>query len=78
MIIIYLKDNYKEFNKSEILLIDELRKIRNDIVYYGKSIQKEFLINNEKDITNIIKKLFKIVRFKLKEQKFFLFRFILS
>ena len=58
MLIVYLSDNHKEFDKSEIILIDELRKLRNNIVYYGQRVEKEFLINDEKDIIVIIKRLF--------------------
>lgn len=61
MLVVYLKKNYKEFSSGEIILIDELRKLRNEIVYYGLKVPKEFLINKEKDINSIIKKLFKIV-----------------
>jgi len=61
-LIVYLENNFNEFDKSEIILIDELRKLRNDILYYGKKIEKEFLINNKKDILRIIDKLFEVVR----------------
>lgn len=60
MLIFYLEKNYKNFNKPEILLIDELRKLRNNIVYYGQKVEKEFLINNDKEIILIINKLFKL------------------
>jgi len=60
MLIVYLERTSKDFDKSEIILIDELRRLRNDIVYYGQKIEKEFLINNKKEITFIIKKLFNI------------------
>jgi len=60
MLIVYLERTSKDFDKSEIILIDELRRLRNDIVYYGQKIEKEFLINNKKEVTFIIKKLFNI------------------
>ncbi len=66
MLIVYLEQNYKEFDKSQIILIDELRKLRNNILYYGQKIEKEFLINNENDIKLIINKLFKIVKLSFK------------
>jgi len=66
MLIVYLEKNYNEFNKAETILIDELRKLRNNIVYYGQKIEKDFLINNEENITFIILKLFKIINSKLK------------
>ena len=63
-LVFYLEKNYKEFDRAEIILIDELRKLRNNIVYYGQKVGKEFLINNEKEIIEIIKKLFKVVGWK--------------
>ena len=54
----YLDKNFKEFDKSEIILIDSLRKLRNNIVYYGQKVEREFLINHEKRMIEIIKKLF--------------------
>ena len=33
-LIYYLEKNYKEFDKGEIILIDGLRKLRNNITYY--------------------------------------------
>ena len=61
MLIIYLERNYNEFHKSEIYLLDEIRKLRNNIVYYGLKVEKDFLINHEKEIKSIIKKLFAII-----------------
>ncbi len=62
MLVIYLERNYKEFNKSEIILIDELRKLRNNILYYGQKVEKEFLLNNKKELNLIIKKLFFLLK----------------
>jgi len=59
-LVYYLEKNYKEFTKQEIILVDDLRKLRNDIIYYGKKVNKEFLINNESQIRTIINKLIKI------------------
>ncbi len=61
-LVMYLEEKYKEFDRSEIVLIDGLRKLRNNILYYGQKVEKEYLVNNEKDIVNIIKKLFGVVR----------------
>jgi len=58
----YLENNFKEFNKGEIILIDNLRKLRNNIVYYGQKVEKEFLINHEKNIKFIIEKLFEVIK----------------
>ena len=62
----YLDENYKEFDRGEIILTDELRKLRNDITYYGKRVSEEFLINNEEKIRNVIKKLTEIAEKKCK------------
>lgn len=64
-LIYYLENSYKEFNKAEITLVDELRKLRNNIVYYGQKIEKDFLINKEKEIISIIKKLFETIGHRL-------------
>ncbi|PIN88876.1 hypothetical protein COU57_06995 [Candidatus Pacearchaeota archaeon CG10_big_fil_rev_8_21_14_0_10_32_14] len=61
----YLEKNYKEFDKSQIILIDDLRKLRNNIVYYGQKVEKEFLINHEKEIKLIINKLLQVLNLKL-------------
>ncbi|MCH8326388.1 MAG: hypothetical protein IIB83_07500, partial [Bacteroidetes bacterium] len=39
--------------KLEIILVDDLRKLRNDIIYYGKKVNKEFLVNNESEIKRL-------------------------
>ncbi len=65
-LILYLEKNYEQFNKGEIILIDELRKLRNNIVYYGQKVEEEFLINNKQSIERIIKKLTSILEDKLK------------
>jgi len=66
-LISYLEKNYKEFNKGEIILIDELRKLRNNIVYYGQKINQDFLINNKDEINEIIGKLREVVVGKISE-----------
>ncbi|GIU68251.1 MAG: hypothetical protein KatS3mg001_101 [Candidatus Pacearchaeota archaeon] len=61
----YFVENY-EIDDSYAKLIDNLRKFRNDIVYYGKKITEDFLVNNENDIKKIIDMLIKFVEKKLK------------
>ncbi len=61
----YFSSNYKELDENQIKLIDSLRKFRIGIVYYGRKISQEFLINNEDEIKNIISILMKLVRGKL-------------
>ena len=61
----YLEKDYKKyFNKEDLLIIDELRMLRNHIMYYGKKVDKIFIKNNESSIKRIINKLFKIVEEK--------------
>ena len=63
----YLELNYsKSFGKDEIVLMDDTRKLRNDILYYGKQVDSSFLFNHEEKIKSIIKKLLKLVEEKLK------------
>lgn len=65
-LISYLEGNYsKLFEKYEFIFIDETRKLRNDILYYGKQVDASFLVNNEEKLKIIIKKLIKIVNEKL-------------
>jgi len=61
----YFRETYSELNDVELKLIDNLRKFRNDIVYYGKKISKDFLINNELDIKKIIFILTKFIEKRL-------------
>ena len=62
----YFSSNYKELNEKELKLIDTLRKFRIGIVYYGRKISQDFLINNENEIKKIVKTLLKIVEGKVK------------
>ena len=43
MLVYYLEEEYKEFDKSDIILIDTLRKLRNNIGYYGEKVEEEFI-----------------------------------
>jgi hypothetical protein len=54
----FAKENIKVLTSSDISLIDELRINRNNIVYYGEIITKEFLKTREESIRKIINKLF--------------------
>ena len=57
----YLSKNYKIISENQIRIINNIRKLRHGIVYYGKKIKQEYLINYEQEIKIIIKKLFKLV-----------------
>jgi len=62
----YFSSKYDFLNRKEIELIDTLRKFRISIVYYGRKISEEFLLNNEEEIRKIIKILLKVVKMKIK------------
>jgi len=56
----YLSKNYKVISENQIRIINNIRKLRHGIVYYGKKIKQEYLINYEQEIKIIIKKLFNL------------------
>lgn len=53
----FAEKNISKLSNQEILLIDELRIKRNNIVYYGEKITSEFLKSRESFIRKIIEKL---------------------
>jgi D-arabinose 1-dehydrogenase-like Zn-dependent alcohol dehydrogenase len=62
-LISYLEINHRNsFEKDEFFLMDELRKLRNNIVYYGERVEKTFLLNKESKIKTIIEKLIRLVK----------------
>ena len=62
----YLEANYyKEFSKSEIVFIDDLRVTRNKIAYDGFFVKGSYLDKKLIGILNIIDKLKEIVRKKI-------------
>ena len=61
----YLESKCKEFNKPEIMLIDELRIIRNRISYDGFFIKNNYVNRRYKEIKEIIIKLKSIVNKKI-------------
>lgn len=66
----YLRTNYKnDFDDYEIELIDQLRKYRNKIVYYGIFIEASYLKMNNNTIRAVIDKLFKLCDIKTKPSK---------
>lgn len=54
--ILYLK-NFKEFTNSEVVFLDELRKLRNKIKYRGENVGKEELTKVEKFMQAMLPKL---------------------
>jgi|SRR3989344_52049 len=63
----YFSYHYKVLNETEIRLIDNLRKFRIIIGYYGKKLSKDFLINNEDSVKSIINIIIKVVEDKIKK-----------
>lgn len=61
----YLHENYKELEESEIGLIDDLRKKRAGITYYGRHVKEDYVRQNKSEIEGIIEKLRAIVNKKL-------------
>ena len=65
-LILYLEKNYAaNFGKDEFTLMDDTRKLRNDILYYGKQVDQSFLINHEGKLKIIIFKLINLVNKKV-------------
>jgi hypothetical protein len=63
----YFSSRYRELTEREVRLADSLRKFRIGIVYYGRKISQDFLVNNEDEINKIIEILLKLVERKIKE-----------
>ncbi len=61
----YIEQNYNEFTKYEIVMLDDLRILRNKVAYDGFFIKKEYIQERIKEILNIINKLNKIIIAKL-------------
>lgn len=53
----YIAKYYPEFSTSEVMLIDQLRQMRNDIDYRGVTIDPEYLNRNQGAISTVIQKL---------------------
>lgn len=61
----YLARFYQDFSPAEVQIIDQLRKIRNDIDYRGVMISPEYVTRNKHFILRIISKLKAVVTKKL-------------
>lgn len=61
----YLKEFYSEFSESDIMLIGQIRSLRNKVVYKGFFIDKDYLDRNEAKIKVIMEKLKSILNTKL-------------
>ena len=65
LLIGYLAKFCPEYSRAEIVLIDQLRRMRNDIAYRGIMIPPEFLDRNQKNILSVISKLKKTLNQRL-------------
>ncbi len=62
----YLRTFYnKDFDEFEIELLDQLRKYRNKMLYYGIFVDSSYLLLNRKSIISLIGKLYALCRKKL-------------
>lgn len=64
----YINKNYKFLTDNQVSIIDSMRKLRHGIVYYGKKVKEEYLINNEEEINKIINILSKSISDKIKHK----------
>lgn len=58
--------NYKEFEEEDIFLINDLRIRRNKRLYEGKDIKLDYVLNRREKFNQIIKKLKKILKERLR------------
>ena len=61
----YMHENYRELDDGEIGMIDDLRKKRVGITYYGRHVREDYIESNKKEIESIIEKLKYIVNRRL-------------
>jgi len=61
----YLKEFFPQFSEYEIALVDEFRKLRNNIAYKGFFIAPDFVERNEARIKGIVLKLVQILKGKI-------------
>lgn len=55
----------KDFSELDINLLDQMRKLRNNVVYYGVFIEPSYIRRNSEYISKIISKLFVICEKRL-------------
>ena len=65
LLVSYLAEFYRDFSSAEVQLIDQLRKLRNDIDYRGVMISPDYVTRNKEFILQIISKLKLTVNMKL-------------
>lgn len=65
----YLAKFYPELSSAEILLIDQLRQMRNDIDYRGVMINPEYVERNQTAILSVITKLKDVTNKRLTKRR---------
>jgi len=65
VLIAYLKEFYPNFSNAEIVLMDQLRVLRNRIAYKGFFITPDFLERNETRIEAVVLKIKRALEEKL-------------
>tara|TARA_Y100000310_G_C20511472_1_gene729093 strand:- start:406 stop:828 length:423 start_codon:yes stop_codon:yes gene_type:complete len=63
----YISKFYKKFSTSEVYLIDQLRRMRNDIAYRGVAVNEDYIHRNKERISKVISKLKNEVFLKLED-----------
>jgi hypothetical protein len=61
----YLKEFYPQFSEAEILLVDQLRQLRNRIAYKGFFITNDFLERTEARMKTVVSKIKTILEDRL-------------
>ncbi|KXA96169.1 hypothetical protein AKJ37_05880, partial [candidate division MSBL1 archaeon SCGC-AAA259I09] len=56
-LISFLREHYPQLQEGELELIDQMRRIRNDIMYRGEPIASDYLKRRKGEIIEIIEKL---------------------
>lgn len=65
----YLGLNYKTaFPNSDIRLLDQLRIMRNNVVYYGVFVEPSYISRNKELITKLISSLFGVCESRLNQK----------
>ena len=65
VLVAYLREFYPQFSESEILLVDQLRQLRNKIAYKGFFITHDFLERTEVRMKAIVSKIKRILEDRL-------------
>lgn len=65
-LIAFVEEKY-DFERREIDLMDQLRKLRNDIDYRGKFLDLDYLDRNQERITDLINKTKKLCKSEIRD-----------